>query len=89
MTDRSRAAPFSRDVGHGACRHVSLLCAVFELLGRRRGARQSGALYVGCNVENAAFPQGSCAEASAISALIMAGERRIIECWSWAMARRW
>jgi cytidine deaminase len=40
---------------------------------------ESGALYAGCNVENAAFPQGSCAEASAISALIMAGERRIIE----------
>jgi len=39
----------------------------------------SGALYAGCNVENAAFPQGSCAEASAISGLIMAGERRIIE----------
>jgi cytidine deaminase len=40
---------------------------------------ESGVLYAGCNVENAAFPQGSCAEASAISALIMAGERRIIE----------
>jgi cytidine deaminase len=38
---------------------------------------ESGALYAGCNVENAAFPQGCCAEASAISALIMAGERRI------------
>jgi cytidine deaminase len=40
---------------------------------------ESGALYAGCNVENAAFPLGSCAEASAISALIMAGQRRIIE----------
>jgi cytidine deaminase len=40
---------------------------------------ESGALYAGCNVENAAFPLGSCAEASAISALIMAGERRITE----------
>ena len=40
---------------------------------------ESGALYAGCNVENAALPQGSCAEASAISALIMAGERRIVE----------
>jgi len=40
---------------------------------------ESGALYAGCNVENAAFPLGSCAEASAISALIMAGERRIVE----------
>src|SRR5215469_11649561 len=40
---------------------------------------ESGALYAGCNVENAAFPLRSCAEASAISALIMAGHRRIIE----------
>ena len=40
---------------------------------------ESGALYAGCNVENAAFPLGSCADASAISALIMAGQRRIIE----------
>src|SRR5580692_1300611 len=40
---------------------------------------ESGALYAGCNVENAAFPQGNCAEASAISALILAGERRIVE----------
>ena len=40
---------------------------------------ENGTLYAGCNVENAAFPLGCCAEASAISTLIMAGERRIIE----------
>ena len=40
---------------------------------------ESGALYAGCNVENAAFPLGSCAESSAISAPIMAAEPRIIE----------
>ena len=40
---------------------------------------ESGALYAGCNVENAAFPLGSCAEASAISAMVVAGERRILE----------
>ena len=39
----------------------------------------SGALYSGCNVENAAYPQGSCAEASAISAMALAGDRRIAE----------
>ncbi len=38
-----------------------------------------GKLYAGCNVENAAYPQGCCAEASAISAMIMAGEQRIAE----------
>ena len=40
---------------------------------------ESGALYAGCNVENAAFPLGNCAEASAISGMVMAGERRILE----------
>jgi homotetrameric cytidine deaminase len=35
---------------------------------------QSGAIYVGANVENAAYPQGQCAEASALGALVAAGE---------------
>ena len=39
----------------------------------------SGALYTGCNVENAAYPEGICAEASAIAAMVTAGERRIAE----------
>src|SRR3546814_19595545 len=39
-----------------------------------RGA--SGRVYSGCNVENAAYPQGCCAEASAIPALVLGGERR-------------
>lgn len=39
----------------------------------------SGKLYAGCNVENAAYPQGWCAEASAIAAMVSAGERRIVE----------
>ena len=37
----------------------------------------SGKVYAGCNVENAAYPQGWCAEASAIAAMVSAGERRI------------
>ena len=40
---------------------------------------ESGAIYRGCNVENAAYPEGICAEASAIVAMVMAGERRIAE----------
>jgi cytidine deaminase len=39
----------------------------------------AGAVYSGCNVENAAYPQGSCAEAGAIAAMALAGERRIAE----------
>jgi cytidine deaminase len=42
-----------------------------------RGA--SGRVYAGCNVENAAYPQGCCAETSAISALVMGGETRLTE----------
>ncbi|WJG10895.1 cytidine deaminase [Aliiglaciecola sp. LCG003] len=33
--------------------------------------------YAGCNVENAAYPLGQCAEASAISAMIVAGGKKI------------
>jgi cytidine deaminase len=40
---------------------------------------ESGAVFSGCNVENAASPLGVCAETSAISAMIAAGERRIVE----------
>jgi homotetrameric cytidine deaminase len=36
-----------------------------------------GAIYTGANVENAAYPQGQCAEASALGALVTAGERQI------------
>lgn len=35
---------------------------------------RSGAIYAGANVENVAFPQGQCAEASALGALVVAGE---------------
>jgi cytidine deaminase len=36
-----------------------------------------GKVYAGCNVENAAYPIGNCAEASAIAAMIAGGGRRI------------
>ena len=39
----------------------------------------SGAIHAGCNVENAAYPQGACAETGAISAMALAGDRRIAE----------
>ena len=38
----------------------------------------SGAVYPGCNVENLAYPQGTCAEAGAIAAMCAAGERQIV-----------
>jgi cytidine deaminase len=38
-----------------------------------------GAVYAGGNVENAAYPEGWCAETSAIAAMVLAGGRRIAE----------
>lgn len=38
-----------------------------------------GSVHAGCNVENAAYPQGQCAEASAIGVLIASGANRIAE----------
>ena len=40
---------------------------------------EDGSLHAGANVENAAYPQGQCAEASAIGAMIAAGARKIVE----------
>ena len=38
-----------------------------------------GEIFSGCNVENAAYPQGWCAETGAIAAMVAAGRRRIAE----------
>ena len=39
---------------------------------------EQGRIHAGCNVENAAYPQGQCAEATAIGHLVMAGGTRIV-----------
>lgn len=38
----------------------------------------SGRVHAGCNVENAAYPEGVCAEAGALSAMVLAGGRRAV-----------
>lgn len=38
-----------------------------------------GRVHVGCNVENVAYPEGTCAEAGAIAAMIAAGDKTIAE----------
>jgi len=42
---------------------------------------KSGAVYVGCNVENVAYPEGTCAEAGAIAAMVAAGETELVEAY--------
>lgn len=39
----------------------------------------SGEIFSGCNVENVAYPEGTCAEAGAIAAMIAAGQTEITE----------
>jgi cytidine deaminase len=39
---------------------------------------EQGRIHAGANVENAAYPQGWCAETSALAALVAAGGRRVL-----------
>jgi cytidine deaminase len=38
---------------------------------------EQGRIHAGCNVENAAYPQGLCAEAAALAHLVAAGGTRV------------
>lgn len=49
----------------------------FQVGAAVRGA--SGTVYQGCNVENVAYPEGTCAEAGAIAAMVAAGETQLTE----------
>ncbi len=40
---------------------------------------EGGNIYAGCNVENIAYPEGTCAEAGAIAAMVAAGESKLTE----------
>ena len=40
---------------------------------------ENGHIHQGVNVENAAYPQGACAEAGAIAAMVMAGGKEIVQ----------
>ncbi|MBU2878279.1 MULTISPECIES: cytidine deaminase [Alteromonadaceae] len=39
----------------------------------------NGKVYAGCNIENAAYPLGQCAEAGAIAAMILDGGKKIVK----------
>lgn len=40
---------------------------------------ENGRVHRGCNVENASYPQGLCAEATALAAMVLAGRRSCVE----------
>ncbi|MCA1299245.1 cytidine deaminase [Stappia indica] len=40
---------------------------------------KDGKIYSGCNVENASFPEGWCAETTALGKMICSGEREVAE----------
>lgn len=39
---------------------------------------ESGRIHAGCNVENAAYSEGQCAETGAIAAMAAGGDRRLV-----------
>ncbi|MGB3624969.1 MAG: cytidine deaminase [Henriciella sp.] len=41
--------------------------------------RSASGIHVGCNVENASFPEGICAEGGAITSMVAAGDKEILE----------
>ena len=39
---------------------------------------ETGRVHAGCNIENAAYPQGLCAEAAALAHLVLAGGHHVL-----------
>jgi homotetrameric cytidine deaminase len=63
------------DAARAVMAHAHVPYSHFPVGAALRGA--AGGIYVGANVENAAYPQSQCAEASAIGNMIAAGETKI------------
>ncbi|MGR3758405.1 MAG: cytidine deaminase [Tranquillimonas sp.] len=70
MTDLTDAARAVRDRAYAPYSEFKVGAAL-------RAA--SGRVYSGCNVENVAYPEGTCAEAGAIAAMIAGGDTEIAE----------
>jgi len=63
------AARAARDRAHAPYSRFKVGAALLD---------EHGRIHAGCNVENAAYPQGQCAEATAIGQLVLAGGTRIL-----------
>jgi len=77
MVDDGHQAEQMTNLGRWAAGRAYAPYSGYKVGAVLRGA--NGKYYTGCNVENAAYPQTQCAEASAIAAMIMDGERSIAE----------
>ena len=72
MTDLKDAATQVRNNAHAPYSNFKVGAAI---------RTAAGTIYTGCNVENVAYPEGTCAEAGAIAAMVAAGERDITEAY--------
>jgi cytidine deaminase len=70
MRDLIEAAKTARSMAHAPYSKFYVGAAMRD---------ENGRVFAGCNIENAAYPQGWCAEPSAISHLICAGGKRVTE----------
>jgi len=63
-----RAARAAQAQAYAPYSHFAVGAAVLD---------EHGRVHAGCNVENAAYPEGVCAEAGAFSAMVLAGGRHV------------
>lgn len=70
----------SHDLFEAACAAMAFAHAPYSKFPVGAAIRaEDGKIYAGANIENLSFPQGWCAEPTAISHMIMAGNKRIVE----------
>jgi len=65
------------DVARNALEHAHAPYSRFQVGAAVRA--DNGRIYGGCNVENASYPEGICAETAAIAAMVLDGGKRILE----------
>lgn len=69
LQDLARAASEIRERAHAPYSHFHVGAAVLD---------EQGRVHLGVNVENAAYPNGICAETAAIAAMVLAGGKQIV-----------